>query len=60
MARREEPAWECRHFRKDGVTQFTEIPYDDPEVVDYLRDVLIEAAERAEKRRRETAPLMRA
>ena len=57
---RKEIEFTCRHFRKDGVTEFTEIPYDDPEVVDYLRDVLIEAAERAEKRRRETAPLMRA
>lgn len=51
---RKAPEYHIRHFRKDGVTQFTEIPLE-PDVLDYLREVFDGAIERMEKRKKETA-----
>ena len=52
MARRDDPKPEFRHFRKDGVTQFTEIPIEDPEVFEVMSNFFAELKKVVEKDRK--------
>lgn len=54
MAKKAAPPVRIRHFRADGVTQFTEIP-DEPEVLDFLRSVFESVARAKAARRRQEA-----